>query len=114
MQTTFRLSAFSTGELANFAEIVCLIGDRNYTYIYLKNGEAIFAAKNISLFEQILANSTDFVRIHKRHIVNLRYVSSITKARSGGYVRLFDGRKLTISRRRAGVIRKNIHEETDP
>jgi DNA-binding LytR/AlgR family response regulator len=52
-----------------------------------------------------LANSTDFVRIHKRHIINLRYASSITKARSGGFVCLCDGRKLAIARRRARVMK---------
>ena len=106
MQTTFRLSAFSAGELANFTEIVCLIGDGNYTCIYLQGGEMIFASKSISLFEEILVNSSDFVRIHKRHIINLHYVSSINKARSGGFVCLQDGRKLAIARRRSRMMKK--------
>ena len=49
-------------------------------------------------FEELF-DTTKFFRIHKSHIINLAYLKSYS-SRDGGFVTMFDGVKLPISRRR--------------
>jgi len=94
----FSLEAFSAGRLANFAEIVWLAGDGNYTHIHLRNGYCIVASENISLMEQALVNGTDFMRIHKRYMVNSNYITAFDAKH--GTVSLQNGQVLLVARRR--------------
>jgi len=73
MNTTFRLADFGTQQLMRFEEIVCLIGDRNYTHIWLSNGSCIIASRTLDLLGQLL--NPDFVCIHKRHAINRAFIN---------------------------------------
>jgi two-component system, LytTR family, response regulator len=98
MQALFRLSEFATEALTRFDDIVCLIGDRNYTQIWLRDGRCIVASKTLECIERTLPPA--FVRVHKRHAVNRAYVATFQKHPQGGWIHLRDGRVLTVARRR--------------
>lgn len=101
MQIHFRLSDFNTETLTRFDDIVCLIGDGNYTQIWLCDGRCLIASKTLELLQQSL--NTNFVRIHKRHIVNKAFVKQIE--RKFGRLHLQDGRVLAVARRRQHAIK---------
>jgi two-component system, LytTR family, response regulator len=101
MTTTFRMAEFSNQELARFDDIVCLIGDRNYTQIWLRDGRCVVASKTLELLQQSL--NANFVRIHKRHIVNKSFVKKT--GRGFSYLHLQDGRVLAVARRRLHATR---------
>lgn len=86
---------FMTLEAGN---IVRLEGDDCYTHIHLCEGKPITVSKTLKEFEKLLQEEM-FFRIHKSHIINLKYLKEFT-AIDGGYAILNDGTKLEISRRR--------------
>ena len=79
-------------------DIVRLEADNNYTKIYLCRHPIIIASKTIKDFEIQLDNNS-FFRIHKSHIINLKYLKEYINL-EGGYAIMCDGTKLEISRRR--------------
>jgi len=67
----------------------------NYTTIYLNSGERIVVSKPISNYELLLAD-LNFVRVHSKHLINLKYVKRYIKGR-GGYVILNDNSHVDVS-----------------
>ncbi len=78
-------------------EIVSLQADSNYTIIHKHDMQKSVITKTLKDFEDIL-DSNQFVRIHKSHIVNLKYVTEYSTA-DGGIVKMNDGNVWSISRR---------------
>ncbi|AWV99028.1 LytR/AlgR family response regulator transcription factor [Arcticibacterium luteifluviistationis] len=73
--------------------------DINYTSIHLKNGEKYMLSYTLKRFEEMLENSENFVRIHRKYIVNFDFVSN-----KGKYeVLLRDGQTLPIARRKSNL-----------
>lgn len=87
----------STGiEFVHLDNILYCIADKNYTTFYFKNKTTKIVSKNIGEFEKLLDKS-DFFRIHQSSIVNLNYISKLTK---GDNTSIFmeDGNELSVSR----------------
>jgi len=78
-------------------EIVSLQADSNYTIIHKQDMQKIVVTKTLKDFEDIL-DENQFVRIHKSHIVNLKYITEYSTA-DGGIVKMNDGNVWSISRR---------------
>jgi two-component system LytT family response regulator len=78
-------------------EIIALQADSNYTIIHLKNMQKLVISKTLKDFEDLL-DETQFARIHKSYIVNLRYINEYSTI-DGGVVKMCDGSQWSISRR---------------
>ncbi|TNE55799.1 MAG: response regulator transcription factor [Bacteroidetes bacterium] len=78
--------------------IILLEASGSYTKFYIDGGESILTSKNLKKYEEML-NEDVFVRIHKSHIVNLKYVKRYSK-KNHGEVELTDGNIISISRQR--------------
>lgn len=78
-------------------EIISLQADSNYTIIHKQDMQKSVVTKTLKDFEDIL-DGNQFVRIHKSHIVNLKYITEYSTA-DGGIVKLSDGNVWSISRR---------------
>jgi len=75
-------------------------GANNYTWLQFRSGERRLLAKPLVFFEERLP---DFIRIHKTALVNPACVASVhqpPRPKMAGAVRLHDGTKLPVSRRR--------------
>lgn len=84
----------------NFIEVddmVSLQADSNYTIIHMNNMQKLVISKTLKEFEELL-DQTQFARIHKSYIVNLRYIKEYTTT-DGGMVKMTDGNQWSISRR---------------
>jgi len=79
-------------EIVKMEEIVRLKGNGNFTDLYLANGAKKMACRFLKHFNEMLP--LPFIRVHKSHIVNLRYVKLYNK---GGYVTMEDGSEVEIS-----------------
>ena len=62
-----------------------------YTILYMDTGEKIVVRKSLKEWEKELPKIM-FIRIHRSHIVNLKYVKKISE-----YIWLKNGKKLKIS-----------------
>lgn len=78
-------------------EIISLQADSNYTIIHKQDMQKSVVTKTLKDFEDIL-DGNQFVRIHKSHIVNLKYITEYSTA-DGGIVKMSDGNVWSISRR---------------
>ncbi|MFT4668531.1 MAG: two-component system LytT family response regulator [Ulvibacter sp.] len=76
-------------------DIVRFEGDRNYSYIHLKNGAKKLVTKTLSDLEELLDNK-GFYRCHRSHIINRDHIIDA----KGLSVQLSDTTKLPVSRRK--------------
>jgi two-component system LytT family response regulator len=79
-------------EIVKMQEIVRLKGNGNFTDLYLTDGTKKMACRFLKHFSEMLP--LPFIRVHKSHIVNLRFVKLYNK---GGFITLEDGVEIEIS-----------------
>lgn len=63
----------------NLSDIICFEAESNYTHIYSTDGERYTPARVLRDFEEYLEKYSNFMRINKKAIVNLNYVTGYTK-----------------------------------
>lgn len=79
------------------SDIVSLQADSNYTIIHMKDMQKLVITKTLKDFEELL-DETQFVRIHKSYMVNLKQIVEYSTS-DGGIVKMTDGNQWSISRR---------------
>jgi two-component system LytT family response regulator len=79
------------------SDIVSLQADSNYTIIHMKDMQKLVITKSLKDFEELL-DETQFVRIHKSYMVNLKQIVEYSTS-DGGIVKMTDGNQWSISRR---------------
>lgn len=85
-------------EFIEFAEILFLESDNNYTTLQLINGKKVVASRGLGDFEEML-EPYRFFRIHKSYIINLAHIRKYIKG-DGGTVVMENGTEIDVSRRR--------------
>ena len=80
-------------------EIIRLEGDSNYTYIITTTGGKYHTSKTLKDYEELLQGHSNFIRVHKTHIINLDHLTKFIK-NDGGYIIMSDGSKVEVSRRK--------------
>ncbi len=91
------ISAIDGFYFINIKEIMRLEAEDNYTHVFMKTGEKMTVAKTIKSYEELLSG-VNFFRVHKRHLINLNFMSKFIKGES--LVVMDDGMKIDVSRRR--------------
>lgn len=87
-------------------DIVRLEAEDNYTHFMLKTGNKITASKTIKAYEDTLLR-LNFVRVHKKHIVNMNYMKTYIKG-EGGYLVLENGETIEVSRRKKASLMDSV------
>lgn len=77
-------------------DIVHIEGDRNYSYIHLKNGSKKLVTKTLNDLEELL-DSKGFYRCHRSHILNREHIIKYSK---GTIVELSNTKNIPVSRRK--------------
>jgi two-component system LytT family response regulator len=96
---TLSLSKHRPQDVLPYHHIVWIEGQINYCVLHLNKGRSIIMTKTLKNLEEILSD-TDFIRIHKQHIVNRIFISSV----SPKSVLLSNGISLVLARRRKTVL----------
>lgn len=91
----FTLTTFESGQYVDFEKVVCITGDGNYSFIHLVDGQKLLVSKCLEQLELRLPHR-QFLRIHKRYLINLRFVESIFPKQ----IKLTDGQVYAVARRR--------------
>jgi len=92
------IHGIDTVEVLDGGDIIHCEADSNYSYVYVNDGRKIVASKTLTMLEQLL-DPSQFVRIHRSHIVNVNYVQQFSSA-EGYEVVLKDGSRFPVSRRK--------------
>jgi two-component system LytT family response regulator len=77
-------------------DIIRIEGERNYSFIYLKDGKNKLVTKTLTDLEELL-NDKGFFRYHKSHLINFIHIKSYQKSFS---VLLNEDTEIPIARRR--------------
>lgn len=86
-------------KLIDHQNICHLEGALNYTVIHLADGKKEIYASTLKHYEYLLADSKNFVRIHKSFIINCDFIKEV-KLKPQSTVILQSGVELPIARRR--------------
>jgi len=78
-------------------EIIRLEAEKSYTHIHLTSRKPFIASKTLRHFEDML-EEFKFIRTHKSHLVNPKYIMRISNDNS--FVVLSDGSQVEVSRRK--------------
>jgi two-component system, LytTR family, response regulator len=81
-------------DVVKMEDILRLKGNGNFTDVHLTDGSKRMVCRFLKHFTDILP--MPFVRIHKSHVINIRFVKSYHKG-AGGYVMLQDGTEVEVS-----------------
>jgi len=84
--------------------IIRIEASSNYCRVYFINGYPLTVARLLHWFENNLPGNT-FYRIHKGHIVNMRFIASLS---DGNKILLANGEQLQVSKRKKTAFRKMI------
>ena len=80
------------------ADIIRAEAAGSYATLFLANKQKLVASKNLTELEEML-DSDDFCKVHKSHLVNLRYVVKYIRG-EGGILVLSDGSEVDVARRK--------------
>jgi len=86
--------------------IISCESDRNYTVLFLKNGQKIIASRTLKEIEEML-DDYSFARVHHSHLVNLNEVEKYMKG-EGGYLLMSNGTTVDVSRSRKEILLKKL------
>ncbi len=92
--------------IVDIKDIIRCQSDNNYTIFHTANLEKIVMSKTLKEYENILPEEI-FIRIHRSHIININYISRITKKNSG-FIRLKDKSEIPISPKKKELLLKMI------
>lgn len=91
----------STSDKIHIIEINKIVrceSDNYYTLFLLNDGKKILVSKTLKENEELLSEH-NFIRPHKSHLVNIRYIKSFNRE-DGGYIMMEDGSRVPVSRRK--------------
>jgi len=94
-QTKIILPSLEGLNIIDIDNIIRCESDNNYTIFHLINKSRIVVSRSLNNFERLLSEK-NFVRIHSRHLVNLKYIKKYVKGR-GGYVIMEDGSEADVA-----------------
>jgi two-component system LytT family response regulator len=100
------ISAMDGVHFVRLSEIIRLEAEDNYTHFMLKSGDRITASRTIKAYEDTLT-SLNFVRVHKKHIVNMNFMKTYIKG-EGGYLILENGDSIEVSRRKKSNLMDSV------
>jgi len=87
-------------------DVIRLEADGCYTIVVIKNEKKKIISRTLKEFEETLPKEK-FFRIHKSHLINLNYIKDYSNI-DGYYVKMIDGTKLEISRRKVAEFIQKI------
>ncbi|MBW6460648.1 MAG: LytTR family DNA-binding domain-containing protein [Bacteroidales bacterium] len=100
----------STSEMIhviNVDDIIRCESDNYYTNFYFTDGRRLLISKTLKENEELLSRH-NFVRPHKSHLVNIKYIKNYIR-QEGGYILMSDGSRIPVSRRKKDKILEIIY-----
>ena len=97
-------------EFVEISQICRCESDDNYTHVFLDTGEKMTISKTLKEYEEMLIDF-GFIRVHQSHLVNSNHIKSYQKS-DGGYITMYDGAVIPISRTKRNEIIGLIKKQT--
>ena len=91
-------------EIMKISDIVHCKSDNNYTSFFFNDGNKTLVCRTLKEVEHLLSEHS-FFRVHQSHLINSKYVKSISR-QDGGVLCMSDGTKIPVSRQKREYIDK--------
>jgi len=101
------LSTSEKINVINVDDILRCESDNYYTFFFFTNGQKLLVSKTLRENEDLLKDH-HFIRPHKSHLVNAKYIKGFLK-HEGGFIIMTDGTKVPVSRRKKEYIIEFIY-----
>jgi two-component system LytT family response regulator len=88
-------------------DIIRCASDNYYTNFFFKDGTRLLISKTLKENENLLRDHP-FIRCHKSHLINTRYIRGFVKS-EGGYILMSDNSRVPVSRRRKELIMETLN-----
>ena len=85
-------------EFLSTDQIIRCQSESNYTHIILRDSGRLLVSRTLSIVEEMI-DSKSFLRVHKSHLINLKYIRRFVR-NDGGYIVMDDGSQVPVSRRK--------------
>ncbi|NCA84172.1 MAG: response regulator transcription factor [Clostridia bacterium] len=108
--TETRKIILATAEKIHVVDVDNIIrceSDNYYTNFFFKDGGRLLISKTLKENEYLLRDH-HFIRSHKSHLVNTKYIRGFVKG-EGGYILMSDNSKVPVSRRRKELIMETLN-----
>ncbi len=105
--------ALTTTEGFNFVkfdEIIRCEAQGNYTNVFLTDGSSLLITKTLKHYEQLLEPKY-FFRVHKSHLINLRFIRKFIKGKRS-YVETLNGETIEVSARKRDSLLKRLSDQS--
>ncbi|KAA0243945.1 MAG: LytTR family transcriptional regulator, partial [Chlorobiota bacterium] len=108
-ETFLFLADSRSASFVKIAEIKCIISDKDYSKIFIKDNKRFILKKSLRSWLGVLPKSI-FLRINKSTIINLNFVLRVEEWFNGSYMVYLDGASepFNISTRTVIKLRKDI------
>ncbi|HLP20599.1 MAG TPA: LytTR family DNA-binding domain-containing protein [Chitinophagales bacterium] len=83
------------------SHIVHCSSESSYTEFHMVDGQVLVVSCTLLYYEKLIS-AFGFFRIHKSHLINTKYLRSVTRQDATWYVGLSNGSSLPVSRERKG------------
>lgn len=94
-------------EIYETADIIRCQAEGCYTEIYIKGQKkCVVVSNSIGHYENLL-DDLYFVRVHKKHLINMNFVNKFIKS-YGGYLQMSDGAEISISERKKSYFQQRL------
>jgi two-component system LytT family response regulator len=88
-------------------DIIRAESEGNYTNFFLVNGKKHLVSKTMKEYEEMLSNY-NFFRVHKSHMVNMKYIIRYSKG-DGGTLVMSDGSEVEVSARKKSELMEKLY-----
>jgi len=106
--TKIALQMQSEIRYVSLSEIIRCEADNTYTHFFLSSDEKILVSKSLKEYADLL-RSNGFLRTHRSHLVNPKYVKSWLKE-DGGVLLLISGEKIPISKPNKDTVKQALQQ----
>lgn len=93
-------------QVIDIEEIIRCESDNSYSVFYLTKNRKIIVSKPLKTYDEMLCDY-EFIRVHKSHLINLKYISSFEKS-DGGYILMKDKTNIPVSVRKRDFVMKTF------
>ncbi|GAA4335314.1 LytR/AlgR family response regulator transcription factor [Flaviaesturariibacter amylovorans] len=80
------------------ADVVYVQADGAYSSFYLLNGDVVVSSKPTNHYEEDILKNDDFIRVHRKYIINQRHLLNIEKKRLNAVFNFSNGLHITLNK----------------
>lgn len=97
---TITIAQGNTHIFVKVEEVMYIRADGSYTHLHTVDGTSYTVSKNLKHYESALCHSPNFVRVHRKYLINTQHIKQLDKQNRGTVVTMLDNHTIDLARER--------------